>query len=295
MQSDRLFTQTGVTESERFLHTPSQFARKNLLYVQEAGHLSSLQPHKCVREKLDSFLVMMVLSGKGKLCVENKEYDMCSGDIAFINCMNHYEHISDEKEAWKLAWVHFNGSPAKAYFDLFHQCNKGRNIISVRDINLWDDHINGLLATQKEPTLRGERICGEKLLKLLNLLIDTIDDSEELILREQTENLNSVREIINSRFKEKDLIENLNNSFSDFSTIKEAFFNRFGISVDDYVASRKLNAAKELLRFTVKSIPEIAEESGIGDPSLMEEMFVSHEKMSPNEYRGQWAGWIRSN
>ena len=41
-----LFSTKGITDSVRILHTPGEFARKNLLYVQEVGRLKSLQPHK---------------------------------------------------------------------------------------------------------------------------------------------------------------------------------------------------------------------------------------------------------
>ena len=48
-----LFSTTGITDSDRILHTPGEFARKNLLYVQEVGKLKSLQPHKSQRERID--------------------------------------------------------------------------------------------------------------------------------------------------------------------------------------------------------------------------------------------------
>ena len=37
-----LFSTSGITDSVRMLHTPGEFARKNLLYVQEVGRLKSL-------------------------------------------------------------------------------------------------------------------------------------------------------------------------------------------------------------------------------------------------------------
>lgn len=67
VKKDNLLLTTEMTESNRKLHSPSRFARQNLLYVQEAGTLQSLQPHRCVREGLDSFLIMAVIEGKGTL------------------------------------------------------------------------------------------------------------------------------------------------------------------------------------------------------------------------------------
>lgn len=294
MQNERLFTRSGVTESDRILHTPGQFAKMNLLYVQEAGHLSSLEPHRCVREKLDSFLIMLVLSGKGNLKVGSTEYNLKVGDIAFIDCQEHYEHISDKDDAWKLAWVHFNGFQARGYYNLFTQCNKGKNILSSVEIGKFDSSINKIISSQKESSMRGERICGEELLSVLNMLIDELESSEEMCKKEQKEIVNTVRELINSKFKEQAILKEIENSYSDFESIKNSFAEHFGISMYDYLMSRRMNSAKELLRFTVKPINEVARESGIDDISMMESMFNTYENMSPEEYRGKWAGWIRN-
>ena len=37
-----LFSVEGITDSERILQTPGDFAKKHLLYVQEVGTLKSL-------------------------------------------------------------------------------------------------------------------------------------------------------------------------------------------------------------------------------------------------------------
>ena len=69
-----LFSIEGITESERMLHTPGEFAKKNLLYVQEVGTLKSLQSHKSQRERLDSFLFVGVLDGMGTITTGGKAY-----------------------------------------------------------------------------------------------------------------------------------------------------------------------------------------------------------------------------
>ena len=54
-----MFETNGITESERFLHTPGEFALNHLVYIQELGSLQSIQPHRCVRENLDSYLILL--------------------------------------------------------------------------------------------------------------------------------------------------------------------------------------------------------------------------------------------
>ena len=71
-----LFSASGITDSVRMLHTPGDFAKKNLLYVQEVGKLKSLQPHKSIREELDSFLFIGLLSGEGTVSVGETCYNV---------------------------------------------------------------------------------------------------------------------------------------------------------------------------------------------------------------------------
>ncbi len=64
-----LFSTSGITDSVRMLHTPGEFARKNLLYVQEVGRLKSLRAHKSQRENLNSYLFFGVESGEGTVFI----------------------------------------------------------------------------------------------------------------------------------------------------------------------------------------------------------------------------------
>lgn len=70
------------------------------------------------------------------------------------------------------------------------------------------------------------------------------------------------------------------------------FAQHYGISIDEYVDNRRLNAAKELLRFSVKPVAQVAAASGIGDVAAMQQMFREKEGMSAEEYREKWAQWI---
>lgn len=74
-----LFSTKGITDSVRILHTPGEFARKNLLYVQEVGRLKSLQPHKSQRENLNSFLFVGVTSGEGTVFAGGSSYKVGKG------------------------------------------------------------------------------------------------------------------------------------------------------------------------------------------------------------------------
>ena len=53
--------------SDRMLYTPSEFARSNLMHLQEIGSLQAKKTHTSKRQNLDSFLFFYVKEGEGIL------------------------------------------------------------------------------------------------------------------------------------------------------------------------------------------------------------------------------------
>lgn len=294
IKRDSLFSEEDMTRSDRSLHTPGAFAKQNLLYVQEVGRLQSLIPHRCVRENLDSFLFLVVLEGKGSLDIEGKHYEVAQGDCALIDCMKHYEHMSGEREAWKLAWVHFNGHAARGYYELFMKYNESGNVFTPGETAAWDTLVGELLTGQKERNLQSELQCGELLVKLLNRIINSVANASVIESEQEKQVAGQLRELLNEKYAEADILQTVGNTFGESVPALEAqFTKKFGISIEEYISNRRLNAAKELLRFSVKSVEEIAEESGIGDRIVLQQMFRENEGMTAEEYRAKWAAWIR--
>ena len=79
-------SKSQVIETKRILHTPSDFAKSTLFYVQEAGRLRSLKSHVSRREHLDSFLFLIVLSGEGAVTYRDRRYHLKAGGCMFIDC-----------------------------------------------------------------------------------------------------------------------------------------------------------------------------------------------------------------
>ena len=293
IKKDGMFGITDITKSERYLHTPSSFARQNLYYIQEVGKLQSLVPHRCIRENLESFLVFIVLDGQGVLTIRNKEYTLKKGDCAFIDCREHYEHISEEMNGWKLAWVHFNGYSVRGIYDLFMRCNKGVNVFNIED-SIIVDIVEELMEKQEDRSILSEMKCSELLMSLLRTIVAKVAKTEDVVDEADKEVLSEVREYLNENFAESSVLRDFESNFS--TTVEEfnkVFTAHFGISIEQYVSNRRFLAAKELLRFSIKSIQDVAKDSGIQDVIVMQQMFYDKENMSAEEYRSKWAHWIR--
>ena len=293
-KSKRLFTTEGMTSSDRSLHTPGDFARQNLLYVQEVGRLKSLKPHRCIREKLESYLFIVVLSGRGNLVVNDHPYELQAGDCALVDCWEHYEHISDENDGWELAWVHYYGRTARSFYELFRRGNGGIPVFHVGDTEQWNQLIGQLLLLQSDRSMLAELRCGELLLHLQYNILQNLSDCGTLADEQERQLVSSVREWLNEHYVETDFWGALRQDFPQESEeVDRSFAQYYGIRIGEYVDNRRLNAAKELLRFSIKPVAEVAAESGIGDEDAMRQMFREKEGMSAEEYRQKWAQWIR--
>ena len=291
MNNNMSYETENITASDRILHTPSDFARKNLMYIQEVGKLKSLKPHVSSRSELDSFLIFAVLKGSGTIKTNEKVYHVSEGDCAFINCMEPYEHISDEDNPWELTWVHFYGNNAGAYYELFLQNNEDVPYFHMGNVEVYKNIIDKIMESQNEKDRMSEINTS---LYLAELVTAVIRDVVKIKEHKGEHNLTKLREIINERFKEENLFEKLcqENNMDEIS-INEEYKNKYGIDLCDYILNRRFTYAKELLRFTVKPVKEIVTESGIGNSDLFRHLFIENEGMTAEEYRKKWSQWNR--
>ncbi|MCR5251760.1 MAG: helix-turn-helix transcriptional regulator [Lachnospiraceae bacterium] len=291
---EKLFDAEGITSSDRLFFTPSAFARKHLCYAQEAGTLKSLKPHVTVRDGLESFLFFVVKSGSGWLRYEEKQYELRTGDAVLIDCRMHYEQESSESSPWELAWVHFDGARAEAVYPLFWKDNGESARIPLGKRLAEAEGLIGRIMEHRgenspENELRADAVIAEILLLC----------TEQARCREDEEQkFEGLRETLNEKLLECKEIGAIRHALeerygADFARIDAVFAERYGISVEGYVKSRILNKAKELLRFTIKPLEEVAAESGVGDAEKLRELFMDNEKMSPEDYRKRWAQWIK--
>ena len=290
----------STTQSERTIHTPSSFARKNLNYVQELGRLKSLEAHSCIRENLDSFLFFICKEGKGQVKTGGKTYDVSAGDAVFLDCRKHYEHISSESDPWTICWVHFNGSQIMALFPLFNEGNHTSPVFKPEEAESYYKLLGYLepLLNQNQimAEIKASSIISELVYKCMDQVIEDNElhiDNKDGVLAE--DDYASLRESVNEHFSEPGLDRVLAIQYGlEPEKLEEMFEKKYGIGLSEYVLNRKFNKAKELLRFTIKPVDEIVDESGIRDRGLFEKLFTDNENITPEEYRRKWAQWIKS-
>lgn len=291
MESKQFFSQEGITTSNRVLHTPSSFAKKNLTYVQEAGALKSLKPHWCERENVESYLFMYVKSGDGILRAdEGKEYKIEQGDCVWVDCRKSYGHCSSEQNPWELIWVHFNGSEVKAYYDFFRQISE-TPVFRALKAGAYVAILETIIGLQSRKDVYGEFESAQALKQLITLIMLEMKTKEQKVSQELFE---AVRGYIADNYTNDNLIKEIKEQFETGDMdIQDEFKKRYGIELWDYILNRKFTVAKEMLRFSIKPVEEVVVESGIRNTDLFYQLFKENEGMTPEEYRRKWAQWIK--
>lgn len=281
---------TPVVSTRRILCTPSAFARTSLLYVQEIGALTALKPHTSTRINLPSYLFFMVLKGSGVLNYQGQRYALQRGSGVLIDCSFPYSHSTGEDgtDLWTIQWVHFNGLNARAIYQKYGE-RGGKPVFYFSSL----DTVSRIWAFLMDLAASADALRDLKINQYLSELMVAVmsealrDSGEGLASKRET--IGDVKAYLDQHYAEKISVEELASRFlMSASYLSHSFRDRIGTSISTYLLSVRITHAKQLLRFSEKSIEEIGYEVGIGAPAYFSRVFKNVEGVSPARFRAQW-------
>lgn len=287
MEQELFNPQSSSVSSSRILYTPSTFARTSLFHLQEVGSLQAIHPHTSTRTDLVSFLCFVVLSGEGELSYEGQNYQLKSGDCVFIDCRKAYSHSTSDN-LWSLQWCHFYAPSLPAVYEKYKE-RGGRPVFHPSNNKPFTDLITELynLAAASD-YIRDMRI-NEKLGALLTLLMEQSWHPENATLSRKRMELVEIKNYLDEHYTEKIVLDDLaDRFFINKFYLSKIFKETYGTTINNYVIERRITRAKQLLRFTSKTIDEVGIEVGMDSANYFSRAFHKVEGISPSEYRKQW-------
>ena len=136
--------------------------------------------------------------------------------------------------------------------------------------------------------IRDMRI-NEKLGTLLTLLMEQSWHPESMTVSRKRLELAAVKEYLDEHYTEKIALDDLSEHFFiNKFYLSKIFKETYGTTVNNYLISKRITRAKQLLRFTDMAVEEISVAVGMGDANYFSRMFRKVEGISPREYRKQW-------
>ena len=278
----------NTADSSRILYTPSPFARENLFYLQEAGSLQAKAPHISHRSYLDSYLFILVEHGSGTVTVQGQNYSLSSGDGVCINCSKPYAHSTTE-DPWSLQWVHFNGPTMNAVYRKYQE-RSGSVLFSPQQVSVYIRKLQDLSDAALSDSYVRDMEIHECLSSLLTQIMKDCWNPESAGRNASSEfNTERVRSYLGEHYQEKIRLDELSSIFflSKFYLTKR-FRDQYGVTISDYILDLRIHHAKELLRFSSKSLEDIASECGFYDLPYFSRKFKKAEGITPSAYRNQW-------
>lgn len=278
-----------LVQTTRYINTPSDFAKKALFYVQETGYLKSLKSHLSKRSNLPSYLFLVVLSGSGSFTYQGQSYLLKQHDCVLVDCMDYYTHQSDEANPWELLWVHFNGNAASDYYQYFSKTNT--HVFHPEQSEKYIRLLRRLMDMTKNKETFWELAASCLIAELLMDCITARQMNVQGPVEAITRKLDTIKDYLDQHYKEKLHLDDIAGSFyiSKFHLSRE-YKRIFGMTIVDYITIKRINHAKEMIRFTDLSIETIAAASGFPDASYFNKVFRKTESMTASEYRKKWRG-----
>lgn len=266
----------GIIEKRGvYLHTPQEFAKKNLLHVLWSAELTCKVPYKLNRNHMSAYkgiyLLLYILEGEMIIDYKNKIYVATKGDVVFL-----YSGIPNRywtNDTVKFKFVHFSGELANSYYNLLTQ-QTGPHFPDYRNTAIYFTAILEELET--------ENPSDHKLSVYLLTIISSLTKNEITM----HPSIKKAKNYIDIYFQQSIPIEELANyaglSLYHFSRL---FKKELSVTPHQYVINVRIKYAKQLLMDTSTSIEEIGDTCGFSNASHFIDCFKKNVEMTPNSFR----------
>ncbi|MBQ6182210.1 MAG: AraC family transcriptional regulator [Ruminococcus sp.] len=272
--------------SKRIISTPGPAAKNTFFYVQETGCLKSDEPAMTHRQDLDSYLIIAVISGKGELTIGGENFSLSKGECFFIDCKQSHFYKGDPDDPWEVMWVHFNGATSRQYYEYF--LSQSKNTFRPPSFDRVVSAITEIIRINETKNQSSEILSSKLIVDLLTIAL-TVSSGEQQFDSALKQKLAGVHSFIDDHFSEDLSLEKLSSQFyiSKFYLTRE-YKKIYGMTIFQHIITSRINYGKKLLRFSDKSIEEIAHLCGFNDQSYFARQFKKAENLTCFSYRKMW-------
>ncbi|MBQ8959626.1 MAG: AraC family transcriptional regulator [Ruminococcus sp.] len=272
--------------SKRIISTPGPAAKSTFFYMQETGCIKTEDAANTHRSNLESFLFVAVISGSGELTVNGEAHSVSKGECFFIDCRTDHNYKSSAADPWEVMWVHFNGATSEQYYEYF--LSQSKNVFRPTFFDKVVSAISEIIALNEHKNPNAEILTSKLIVDLLTLALTVSSDPDryDSALKQK---LAAVNSYIEDHFSEDLSLEKLSSEFyiSKFYLTRE-YKKIYGKTIFQHIITCRINYGKQLLRFSDKSVEEIAHLCGFNDQSYFARQFKKAENLTCFAYRKMW-------
>jgi len=285
----------NITDASKSLtHTLAPESRRLPFFLQSVGSFYARAGYLTDREGMDSYLLLYTLSGCGSVAQRQSSLLLPVNHAVLISCREHHRYetwLPDTGEPiWNFLYAHFDGCGIEPYFDRLN----GRSLQAL----YLTDEIRQQLLDQFTSLfdLAGQPQADYPLSILLQqILVGLVlgHSAGQISQRPQQheETLESASRYLKEHCHE---VINLDQLARQYNLSKYHFSRLFrqytGHSPYAWLISQRVDLAKNLLRTSRLSLPEIAGRCGFNDFNHFIRTFRQATGITPRRYRQE--NWL---
>lgn len=267
----------------------SEYARSLPFYVQEVGHTVAGEQYYVNRKNLESFMAGVILDGGVTMNYNGCTIDTVKGSLIWLDCrLPHTFRILAAANHVDCFFVHFWGSGAKQYYELFRTLAPN-GCVQVTDSDPFLRHIHRLfqLYSASNHTAMTELTACSCLSDLCLMLLE---HAQSTSMAAPPDYIVRARQLLEQNYTRQLTLPELAQAlFVSPAWLQKQFKYYFGCSPNEYLLQLRLGQAKVLLRSTGQSVNDISFAIGFNTPSYFIRVFSKYEGMTPLAYRKMWS------
>ena len=226
------------------------------------------------------YLVHYVISGRGRLFYDDREFQVKKGQIFVVFPWTVIKYEADCKDPWHYVWTSFFGDEAERIFGQLG-ISPDRPIFTVKNGAEVLETVRSMPPERSNET-KTNLDFSARLYEFMSLLMENANEHED----RESGYLGAAKRYIRSHYFEDITVEGIAAHLGISRKYLFAIFkSRLGISPKDYVVDYRMKKAAEFLRNEGLSVGNIAYSVGYKDPLTFSKMFKLKMGVSPSEYR----------
>lgn len=272
---------------EQYFFTPDKnHLLSSAVYISWAGRRVCDETHEIGPRVLDTYKLVIVLSGQGYLSQDDHETITLKANDIFILFANHKHHYwADPDDPWVITWVAFNGADSSNLLSAVHVTLDNYVVKDVLTDSIRSSMTKLIQALADETDVYRLSavstlfsVFNKLRMNLKNIPSKPENDEEPLVPRIATF-------IEQNYFMEIDMNMICDNIHYSRSYLSRVFKSEKGITIKEFLRDIRIGKAKNLLSGTSLSVQEVAKSVGIIDSLYFSRIFRQQTGYSPSEYR----------
>ncbi len=229
-------------------------------------------------------IIHYVISGKGKLVISDKEYDIHAGQIFLIPAGVSAYYKADTKDPWSYLWTHLGGTILLEILrdSGIDEFSPVKDILPIDGQNVFTSILKDIFDNYQR-----EYYCIGKMYEMIDYFKQTyIKENTAAIENLQLKYVKTVIKYIQLKYSEQLKVESIASTCGlNRSYLSRLFKDATGSTIQDYLLSYRMKTAENMLLTTSNSIQYIAYAVGYNDIFTFSKAFKKHVGSAPSDYR----------